>query len=163
MLTRRVATAALRRTTPAAAPAGRRNYVDNVKEIQDYGAEIQREDAAEPIVQNYPVLPEVSRQRLSPFGWTDMLERRNHGDVVHAKHELLSMWGPDVPVIEPHVALRRLALAMLGFISLGAFVKTAMTPEHPAVRREYPFSGLSRELGGPEENQAREESLEEED
>lgn len=82
MLTRRVATAALRRTTPAAAPAGRRNYVDNVKEIQDYGAEIQREDAAEPIVQNYPVLPEVSRQRLSPFGWTDMLERRNHGDVV---------------------------------------------------------------------------------
>lgn len=67
------------------------------------------------------------------------------------------MWGPDVPVIEPHVALRRLALAMLGFISLGAFVKTAMTPEHPAVRREYPFSGLSRELGGPEENQVREE------
>jgi len=91
------------------------------------------------------------------------------------------VWGPDVSPIPPQKALFQLSLAALGFVGFGFFCKYALVPDRPAVPREYPFSGLVRELGGLEENkvsgylnffarsfthiglQAREEELEGED
>jgi NADH dehydrogenase (ubiquinone) 1 beta subcomplex subunit 8 len=42
-------------------------------------------------------------------------------------------------------------MAVASFIAFGFLVK-AITPEPPAIRREYPFDGLVKELGGVEEN-----------
>ena len=64
------------------------------------------------------------------------------------------MWGPDVPVVPPQTAARWFSIAVLGFVSFGVLCNYAH-PEIPAIRREYPFSGLVSELGGYEENQVR--------
>jgi NADH dehydrogenase (ubiquinone) 1 beta subcomplex subunit 8 len=61
------------------------------------------------------------------------------------------MWGPDAPPIDPNSALRQFMVVFAGFVSAGLIIK-AITPDPPAVRREYPFDGLVRELGGLEEN-----------
>ena len=60
---------------------------------------------------------------------------------------MYSMWGPDVPVVPPDQALRQFVCVALGFISFG-FLCKAIAPDRPAVPREYPFSGLDKELGG---------------
>jgi NADH dehydrogenase (ubiquinone) 1 beta subcomplex subunit 8 len=62
------------------------------------------------------------------------------------------MWGPDIPPIAPHIALLQFTLASIGFVGFGFLVKHVLLPDIPAVRREYPFSGLVAELGGLEEN-----------
>ena len=61
------------------------------------------------------------------------------------------MWGPDPAPIPIEDARRQFLMAVAGFIAFGFFVK-AITPEPPAIRREYPFDGLVKELGGIEEN-----------
>ncbi|KAL0954510.1 hypothetical protein HGRIS_003477 [Hohenbuehelia grisea] len=118
----------------------------------------QPSDEVDPQLNGYPQLPFESRQYLPAKGWQDELMRRNYGDTLHEKDELLSMWGPDIPPIEPSTALFRFTLAALGFVTAGLVIK-ASVPEMPAVRREYPFSGLVTELGGLEENKARTEEL----
>lgn len=65
------------------------------------------------------------------------------------------MWGPDVPVVDPQIAMRHFAIAVASFISFGFFVKHVLTQDPPAVRREYPYNGLIRELGGQEETKVR--------
>ena len=61
------------------------------------------------------------------------------------------MWGPDVPVVPPPTAARWFSIAVLGFVSFGVLCSYAH-PEIPAVRREYPYGGLTSELGGYEQN-----------
>ena len=61
------------------------------------------------------------------------------------------MWGPDIPVVPGPTALRWFSIATLGFVTFGIICNYAH-PEIPAVRREYPFSGLVSELGDLEAN-----------
>ncbi|TFK33244.1 hypothetical protein BDQ12DRAFT_707398 [Crucibulum laeve] len=119
----------------------------------------------DPQLNGYPQLPWVSRQTRDPHGWQDPLLRRNFGEPLHEQEEVLSMWGPDIPPgdITPQAALRQLALAFAGFAAFGLLVKYVLLPEPPAVRREYPYDGLVKELGGLEENKQRTESTIEED
>ncbi|EJD06451.1 uncharacterized protein FOMMEDRAFT_117264 [Fomitiporia mediterranea MF3/22] len=124
---------------------------------------IRREYATQekdPQLGDYPQLPNISRGTLPPLGWWDNQMRRNFGDIPHEKDEMYSMWGPDPPTLEPRTALFRfgLGVAMFGGIMLFAY---AATPELKAVRRQYPFDGLVKELGGVEQNKAIPESLEE--
>ncbi|GJE88688.1 Ndufb8, NADH dehydrogenase 19kDa subunit [Phanerochaete sordida] len=116
----------------------------------------------DPQLAGYPEVPYVSKQRRSPFGWDDPQMRRNFGEPPHEQEEILSMWGPDAPVVDPSRALRNFILAVGTFTGIG-FLCYAIQPEMPAVRREYPFDGLQKELGGLEENKARAESLEDEE
>ncbi|KAF8643228.1 hypothetical protein AX16_009118 [Volvariella volvacea WC 439] len=109
----------------------------------------------DPQLNGYPQLPWVSRQNLPAKGWQDMLLRRNFGDPLHEQEEVLSMWGPDAPPIDPHTATKQFLLAALGITGFAFLVKDVLTPEPPAVRREYPYDGLKQELGGVEENKAR--------
>ncbi|KAF9560475.1 hypothetical protein CPC08DRAFT_708033 [Agrocybe pediades] len=113
----------------------------------------------DPQLNGYPQLPWKSRQHLKPLGWDDNLTRRNFGDPLHEQEEVLSMWGPDIPPIEPNAALRQFLLALSGFVAFGFTVKYVLLPGAPAVRREYPFDGLVKELGGLEENKARQEAV----
>jgi NADH dehydrogenase (ubiquinone) 1 beta subcomplex subunit 8 len=62
------------------------------------------------------------------------------------------MWGPDVAPIDPYVALRHFLVAVAGFVAAGYTIKEFLTPDVPATRREYPYDGLVKELGGLEEN-----------
>jgi NADH dehydrogenase (ubiquinone) 1 beta subcomplex subunit 8 len=62
------------------------------------------------------------------------------------------MWGPDIPPIAPQAALRQLLIAFAGFATFGFVVKKYVVQDPPAIRREYPYSGLVQELGGLEEN-----------
>ena len=64
------------------------------------------------------------------------------------------MWGPDAPGVAPSRALRNFVIACGTFGSIG-FLCYAIKPDMPAVRREYPFDGLQKELGGLEENKVR--------
>ncbi|KAF6759941.1 hypothetical protein DFP72DRAFT_884723 [Ephemerocybe angulata] len=100
-------------------------------------------------------VPAIPRGTLPPRGWDDMLERRNIGEPIHEQEELLSMWGPDVPSVPPEEATRHFLIALAGFVSFGFFVKYVLAPEPPVVRRQYPYDGLVKELGGLEENKAR--------
>ena len=61
------------------------------------------------------------------------------------------MWGPDPAPVPIEVARRQFLMAVAGFITFGFIVK-AITQDPPAIRREYPFDGLVKELGGLEEN-----------
>ncbi|KAH7913581.1 hypothetical protein BJ138DRAFT_1171205 [Hygrophoropsis aurantiaca] len=117
----------------------------------------------DPQLGDYPDLPWVSNQHLAPRGWWDQQMRRNFEDPIPENEEVLSMWGPDVPGIPPQKALFQFTLAVTGFVGFGLLCNYALVPERPAVPREYPFSGLVRELGGLEENRAREESVDVED
>ena len=127
----------------------------------------------EPPLTDYPKLPDVSRQYLPPLGWEDNLLRRNQGDPVsqpkvyllsfslrlsfqlHEQEELYSMWGPDIPPVSPYTALRHFLIAATGIVGAGFFIKYALVPDPPVVRRQYPFDGLVKELGGLEENKVR--------
>ncbi|PPQ83457.1 hypothetical protein CVT25_007048 [Psilocybe cyanescens] len=117
----------------------------------------------DPQLNGYPQLPWKSRQELPPLGWQDPLYRRNFGDTLHEQEEVLSMWGPDTPPIAPNAAVRQFLLAVAGFVAAGFTIKYVLLQEPPAVRREYPYDGLVKELGGLEENKARSESVDSED
>ncbi|KAF8150788.1 hypothetical protein B0H34DRAFT_801714 [Crassisporium funariophilum] len=114
---------------------------------------------SDPQLNGYPQLPFVSRQTLPPLGWQDPLTRRNFGDTLHEQEEVLSMWGPDPAPIPVNVALRQFMVATIGFVAFGFLVKEIITQDPPAIRREYPYDGLAKELGGLEENKARAESV----
>ena len=73
---------------------------------------------------------------------------------MHEQEEVLSMWGPDIPVVPAPTAARWFAIATLGFVSFGVLCNYGH-PEMPAVRREYPYGGLVTELGGLEDNKVR--------
>jgi NADH dehydrogenase (ubiquinone) 1 beta subcomplex subunit 8 len=61
------------------------------------------------------------------------------------------MWAPDVPPVDPRTALRYFGIAVLAF---GGIMSAAYLggPEMPAIRREYPYDGLVKELGSVEAN-----------
>ncbi|EIN09778.1 hypothetical protein PUNSTDRAFT_113146 [Punctularia strigosozonata HHB-11173 SS5] len=118
----------------------------------------------DPQLGGYDNPPYISRQRLPAKGWNwDPQMRRNFGDPLHEQEELLSMVGPDVPVVEPKKALRWFTIATLSFVTFGFLCKDVFVPDLPAVRREYPFDGLVTELGGLEENKARPEQISEDE
>ncbi|PFH52924.1 hypothetical protein AMATHDRAFT_55791 [Amanita thiersii Skay4041] len=123
-------------------PAFSRSYASGVEE-------------PDPQLNGYPQLPWVSRQSLPPKGWNDDLMRRNYGDTLHEQEEVLSMWGPDVAPLPPQTALKQFLLAAAGFVGFGYFIRDYITPDVPAIRREYPYDGLVTELGGMNENKAR--------
>ena len=62
------------------------------------------------------------------------------------------MWGPDIPPVSIGTATSHFLIAVTGFVGFGLLVKHVIAQEPPAVRREYPFSGLVRELGGLDAN-----------
>lgn len=78
---------------------------------------------------------------------------------MHEQYDLLDMFGPDIPSVPPESALKQVTAVFLGFAAFG-WIVYKFAPESPAVPRGYPFSGLVKELGGMEENKAREEIIE---
>ncbi|THH30011.1 hypothetical protein EUX98_g4161 [Antrodiella citrinella] len=121
-------------------------------------------EEVDPQLADYPQLPNVSKQYRDPRAkYDDWQMRRNFGEPLHERDELFSMWGPDIPVVPPQTALYQLGIAVLAFVAFGTVVNYALVPKRLAIPREYPHSGLVTELGGLEENKAREESLEEEE
>ncbi|KAI0065312.1 Ndufb8, NADH dehydrogenase 19kDa subunit [Artomyces pyxidatus] len=117
----------------------------------------------DPQLNGYPQLPDISRQTLPAKGWWDWQMRRNMGDIMHEREEMFSMWGPDVPHVQPSVALKQFSLAFAGFVAFGFFCNYALVPERPSVPRQYPYDGLVVELGGLEENKSNVESLEDDE
>ncbi|KAI0077930.1 hypothetical protein K474DRAFT_1690650 [Panus rudis PR-1116 ss-1] len=122
-----------------------------------------KEQEDDPQLGDYPRLPWVSKQTRPARGWEDPQMRRNFGEPLHEKEEILSMWGPDIPVVPPPIALRWFSMAVASFVTFGVIVKFALVPDRPAVPREYPFDGLVTELGGLEENKARPEAISDEE
>ncbi|KAI9512069.1 hypothetical protein F5148DRAFT_1165980 [Russula earlei] len=120
----------------------------------------QYSNHVDPQLNGYPQLPDVSRQSFSPHGWWDPQMRRNFGDTMHEREELYSMWGADIPHVNPATALRHFTIAVSGFVAFGLLCNHLLVPERPAVPRQYPFDGLVKELGGLEENKASVEIIE---
>ena|SRR5712675_1261895 len=71
---------------------------------------------------------------------------------MHEHEELYSMWGPDIPHVDPSTALRHFIIAISGFVTFGLLCNYALVPERPAIPRQYPFDGLVKESGGLEAN-----------
>jgi len=80
---------------------------------------------------------------------------------MHEEHDLLDMWGPDVSNIPASSALKQVLGVTLGLVGFG-YIIYKINPQSPAVPRRYPYSGLVKELGGLEENKARELPIEDE-
>ncbi|KZS94258.1 Ndufb8, NADH dehydrogenase 19kDa subunit [Sistotremastrum niveocremeum HHB9708] len=117
---------------------------------------------ADPQLNGYPELPRTSLQTRSPYGWWDIQGRRNYGETLHAEHDQLDMFGPDISKVPPRTAARQLGIASASLLAFAWIVYT-FKPESPAVPRQYPYSGLVKELGGLQENKALEESSDEEE
>ncbi|KAF9820914.1 hypothetical protein IEO21_01141 [Rhodonia placenta] len=129
-----------------------------VPALRTYATPATFKDDDDPQLADYPRLPYISKQRRPARGWEDWQMRRNFGEPLHEQEEILSMWGPDAPVVPPSTALRWFMTAVAGFTTFGVITKFALIPSRPSVPREYPYSGLETELGGLEENKARPES-----
>ncbi|KAG0144093.1 hypothetical protein CROQUDRAFT_47776 [Cronartium quercuum f. sp. fusiforme G11] len=96
----------------------------------------------------YPRVESTSRQWRNPYAkWDDPQERCNFNEPLHAEEEMMGIWAPDVHRISVRHALLNLAVA---FSALGGILTTAayVAPKSPVVPREFPYDGLSRELGG---------------
>lgn len=63
------------------------------------------------------------------------------------EEDRLGMWGPDVHKTSPGSALLQLSLA-LSLVGCFAYMLSVTRPEATFVRREYPYNGLEKELGG---------------
>ncbi|KAF8312506.1 Ndufb8, NADH dehydrogenase 19kDa subunit [Clavulina sp. PMI_390] len=113
----------------------------------------------DPQLQDYPQLPAQSYQRRPAGKWDDPQERRNFGEPLPEEQEVLSVWSYDHYAMSGGEAVKQLSVAVAVF-AVVIYGLTTLTPEMPAIRRQYPYSGLVRELGGIEENKAREESIE---
>ncbi|KIL67527.1 hypothetical protein M378DRAFT_159340 [Amanita muscaria Koide BX008] len=148
--------AIVRRVTGVQAIAGR-HFVQPSRVSITARAYSSPTEERDPQLNGYPQLPWVSRQTLPPKGWQDEQMRRNFGDTLHEQDEVLSVWGPDPAPLPIAEARKQFILAALGFVGVGFFIKEYLTPEPPAVRRQYPFDGLVKELGGETENKARAE------
>jgi len=133
--------------------------------LRNYGSPVtgplRGKDVDDPQMNGYPQLPFVSKQYRSAKGWDDPQMRRNFEEPLHYKEEIVSMWGPDTPVVHPRQALNQFTIVALGFVTFGLLCNYVLQPARPSVAREYPFSGLVTELGGVEQNKARVESEEE--
>ena len=60
------------------------------------------------------------------------------------------MFTPDVPPVDPSVALKQVAWVTVGFVALFALINV-VSPEAPMVRRQYPYGEtfvLLRHLAG---------------
>jgi len=62
---------------------------------------------------------------------------------MHEHDDLYSMWGPDIPHVDPSTALRQFIIAVSGFVTFGLLCNYALVP---------PFDGLVKESGGWEGN-----------
>ncbi|OCH95372.1 hypothetical protein OBBRIDRAFT_830935 [Obba rivulosa] len=133
-----------------------------VPALRTYSTPIPFKEEVDPQLGGYPQLPYVSKQRLPPRGWDDPQMRRNFGDPVHELEDVLGMWGPDIPIVDPQTALRHFTIAWTGILAFALFVKYALVPERPAVPREYPYDGLKEELGGVNQAPVWDESEDEE-
>jgi len=78
---------------------------------------------------------------------------------MHEREEMYSMWGPDIPHVDPATSLRHFTVAFSGFVAFGLLCNYVLVPDRPAVPRQYPFDGLVKELGGMEENKVSISSL----
>ncbi|BEI86757.1 hypothetical protein CcaverHIS002_0701030 [Cutaneotrichosporon cavernicola] len=101
----------------------------------------------DPQLHGYPQLPEVSLQLREPFGWWDIQERKNFDEPVMEEEDYLGMWGPDVFKIGGGAALLALTAA-LGLVGAFGWFVYETSPPLKAVRREYPYGGLEKALGG---------------
>ncbi|OWZ37050.1 NADH dehydrogenase (ubiquinone) 1 beta subcomplex 8 [Cryptococcus neoformans C23] len=116
-------------------------------------------EEVDPQLNGYPQLPNESLQNRYPFGWWDIQERKNFGEVVHESEDVLGMWGPDVHKTSWQSALLQLCTAF-GLVGAVSYVLIKTRPERPAIARDYPYGGLEKELGGI--NVARKEQVDEE-
>ncbi|KAH8915929.1 hypothetical protein BT69DRAFT_831624 [Atractiella rhizophila] len=95
----------------------------------------------------YPLYPAESRQKRNPYGWDDMVERRNFGEPIPESGEVLSIWGPDPIKVPGPYAVKvfgSFLLVLAGITTL--IIYTA--PERPYAPREYAYGGLEKEFGG---------------
>ncbi|EGG06461.1 uncharacterized protein MELLADRAFT_86651 [Melampsora larici-populina 98AG31] len=96
----------------------------------------------------YPRIESASRQWRNPYAkWDDPQERCNLNEPLHAEEEMMGIWAPDVHRISVSHALLNLAIA---FSTLGGIMTAAayVAPKSPVVPREFPYNGLTQELGG---------------
>jgi hypothetical protein len=71
---------------------------------------------------------------------------------MHEQEEMYSMWGPDIPHVDPATSLRHFTIAVSGFVAFGLLCNYVLVPARPAVPRQYPYDGLVKELGGIQAN-----------
>jgi len=112
----------------------------------------------DPQLGDYPQLPWVSTQLRPAKGWWDVQMRRNFGEVIHEEDDALNMWSPDAPPpVEPSKGLLQFTAVSIAIAAFAYYVYHNV-PERSSIPREYPFSGLVKELGGIEANKADPES-----
>ncbi|KAH7107160.1 hypothetical protein BKA62DRAFT_686150 [Auriculariales sp. MPI-PUGE-AT-0066] len=129
--------------------------------------QIVNKEPSDPQLGDYPDLPTVYAQHRNPFmdehgvRWDDIQNRRQFGQPLHAEDDALGIWSPDVPHVPPQRALFHFMIAVSLFVGYAALVP-ALQVEPPVARRSYPYDGLSKELGGLEQNKARAEAVDDE-
>jgi NADH dehydrogenase (ubiquinone) 1 beta subcomplex subunit 8 len=84
--------------------------------------------------------------------YDDKQGRRNNGEIIHPLNDMYDIWSPDrFDIVSDKTAFKYFMTAVGAF---GAFITVLyVTADHesPAVRRQYPFDGLNKALGGTEE------------
>ena len=106
----------------------------------------------EGLVGPYPNLPyEYYNERRQDVKWDDKQGRRNLGEPLHHQFDLIDVWSPDHFDRLPDSKAYKYNGIFLGIIGVFSFWCWYTLEEPQFVRRQYPFDGLNKALGGSEE------------
>ncbi|KAI8868253.1 hypothetical protein GQ42DRAFT_102542, partial [Ramicandelaber brevisporus] len=97
---------------------------------------------------DYPNVPMISINHKSPYGWDDVQDRRNFGDVVPEHDHVLNKWGPGTEDLRINRWTALFQFGIFGAIvaTLGTIVYFNQRTPH-VVPRTFPYDGLRLEYG----------------
>ncbi|AOA64815.1 Subunit of mitochondrial NADH:ubiquinone oxidoreductase (complex I) [Komagataella phaffii CBS 7435] len=103
---------------------------------------------------DYPRLKPENLQKRDPYlKYDDQANKRNFNEPLHPQQDDLDMWAPDhFDFVQDSIALKWFGtfFGVLAVFSSVIYIG-GLYPEKPANPRNYPFSGLAKDLGASSE------------
>lgn len=91
---------------------------------------------------------EYYNHRPQDIKYDDQQGRRNLGEPLHHQYDLIDVWSPDHFDQRPDSTAFRWTLYFAGIISAFSYYCYYTWEDPKFVRREYPYDGLNKALGG---------------
>lgn len=141
---------------PSSAVAGLRfasSAADTDPKNSPYTPKNPKDWPEEGLLGPYPNLPyEYYVDRPQDVKWDDQQGRRNLGELLHHRFDLIDVWSPDHFDRLPDSKAWGYNGIFFGLVGAFSVLCWYMWEEPQFVRREYPFGGLYKQLGGSDEN-----------
>ena len=106
------------------------------------------------LIGDYPEVPFEYNQYRDPYKkYYDQQNRRNFNEPIYHYSDLTDVWSPDrFDLASDATAVRYNLYFIGGVLTFFGVIYLFFYPERPAVKRNYPYGGLYKALGGTEED-----------